>query len=117
MKVNFKSITIAYNEYKKAHEEVEETRQKIFDNETIQNYYRQDNIKEARKEINRLYSNFDKLNKALPGLKRKIFSFMIKDIPEFEKIGVDKIIENVAMERKMMKLADRVFEDYSDMYC
>lgn len=115
-KVNFKAITIAYDNYLKAYKAVKEIKQQILKDDEIQNLYDMEQIREARRLTRNKYSNYSLLNSNLNVATYDLINTMIKDIPEYEEMKVERIMHIVALQDKFLKLAEEVYNDYKDLY-
>ena len=115
-KVNFKEITLAYDKYLKSLNEQKEVKELILNDDEIQNLYNSGQVKDARILIDNKYNNYTRLNIELAKDTNNLVDVMIKSTDEFKGFDIDKINYIVALQDKLFKLAERVYNDYKDLY-
>lgn len=115
-KLDFKAITIAYNDYLKDYKAVEGIKQQILQDNEIQNLYDIEQIREARRLTRAKYPNYSLLNSNLNNATYNLINTMIRDIPEYQNMKIERIMYIVALQDRILKLAEQVYNDYKDLY-
>lgn len=115
-KVNFKEITLAYDKYLKSFNEQRKVKELILNDEEIQNLYNSDQVRDARMLIDNKYKNYTKLNIELAKDTNNLVDVMINSTDEFKGFDIDKINYIVALQDKLFKLAEKIYNDYKNIY-